>query len=350
LPTTPREHPTGNPPRDFLAALPKAELHVHIEGTLEPAFLLEAAERNRVRLPYASVQDVQAAYHFTNLQSFLDIYYAGMSVLQHESDFFELAEAYFRRARECGIVHVEFFFDPQAHVQRGVSLDIVVEGLWRAARTSEERYGMTSAMIMCFLRDRPAAEAMATLEAALPYGEHIVGVGLDSAERGHPPSTFADVFARARAEGWRTVAHAGEEGPPEYIRDALDLLHAERIDHGIRCLEDPALVERLRLSRTPLTVCPLSNVKLGAVARIEDHPIAAMLERGLYATVNSDDPAYFGGYLDENFRVLQDALHLERDACVTLARNSIGASFLTGAQKRRHLEAIDVYCADRGLG
>ncbi|HTV74675.1 MAG TPA: adenosine deaminase [Candidatus Acidoferrales bacterium] len=331
---------------DFLVALPKAELHVHIEGTLEPASLLEAAQRNGVRLPYATVEDVQAAYRFTDLQSFLDIYYAGMSVLQYETDFFDLAEAYFRRAQACGIVHVEFFFDPQAHTLRGVPLEVVLDGLWEASRLSEQRYGISSAMIMCFLRDRPAAEAMATLEAALPFGERIVGVGLDSAERGHPPSKFAEVFARARAEGWHTVAHAGEEGPPAYVVDALDLLHAERIDHGVRSLEDSLLVERLRQSGTPLTICPLSNVKLGVVNRIEDHPLTTMLERGLHVTVNSDDPAYFGGYLDDNFRALQDVLRMERDTCVTLARNSITASFLTPAQQRRHLNAIDAACSE----
>lgn len=325
---------------DFLRAIPKAELHLHIEGTLEPELLFAIAERNRIALPHASVEALRAAYSFADLQSFLDLYYEGMSVLRFERDFFDLADAYFARARVAGIVHVEFFFDPQAHTGRGIAFETMLDGLWEAARTSQARHGISSRMIMCFLRDLPAADAMATLEAALPYGDRIIGVGLDSAERGNPPAKFQDVFARARAAGWHAVAHAGEEGPPAYITEALDVLKVERIDHGIRCLEDSAVVSRLVAERVPLTVCPLSNVALRAVDRIENHPMARMLAHGLHVTANSDDPAYFGGYVDDNLRALRDGLGMDAAAIVQLARNSFDASFLERAEIAAFQDAV----------
>ncbi|HEY4441105.1 MAG TPA: adenosine deaminase, partial [Candidatus Elarobacter sp.] len=290
--------------------LPKAELHLHIEGTFEPEMIFATAERNGVALPYPNVEALRRAYDFTDLQSFLDVYYAAMNVLRTEQDFFELADAYFARAAAQGVVHAEIFFDPQAHVSRGVRFATVIDGLWEAARESERRHGVTSLLIMSFLRDRSAEDAMATIDAALPYGDRIVAVGLDSAEVGHPPSKFERVFARARAEGWKTVAHAGEEGPPAYVWEALDLLHVSRIDHGVRSLEDPGLVARLRDERIPLTVCPLSNVKLRVVDTLRHHPLGAMLDERLVATVNSDDPAYFGGYAGDNLAAVADALAL----------------------------------------
>jgi len=321
-------------------ALPKAELHLHIEGTFEPELIFALAERNRVRLPYASVDALRRAYEFSDLQSFLDLYYAGMAVLRTEADFAELAHAYLARARAQGVVHAEIFFDPQAHTARGVAFETVLDGLWSAVRESEARYGITSKLIMCFLRDRSAAAAMATLDQAVRYGERIVAVGLDSAEVGHPPAKFAQVFARARAEGWLTVAHAGEEGPPAYVWEALDLLKVARIDHGVRSLEDPRLVARLRDERIPLTVCPLSNVKLRVVDRLRDHPLRRMLDAGLVATVNSDDPAYFGGYVGDNYAQVAEALGLGDDALLTLARNSFEAAFLTAAERKAYLALL----------
>ncbi len=321
-------------------ALPKAELHLHIEGTFEPELIFALAERNRVRLPYASIGELRRAYEFTNLQSFLDLYYAAMAVLRTEADFAELTHAYFARAREQGVVHAELFFDPQAHTARGVPFETVIDGLWSAVRESEARYGITSKLIMCFLRDQSADSAMTTLERALPYGERIVAVGLDSAEAGNPPAKFARVFERALAEGWKTVAHAGEEGPPAYVWEALDLLRVSRVDHGVRSLEDPRLVARLRDERIPLTVCPLSNVKLRVVDTLRDHPLGRMLDAGLVATVNSDDPAYFGGYAGDNFREVAAALALSDDTLVTLARNSFEAAFLAERQRAAYLAAL----------
>lgn len=321
-------------------ALPKAELHLHIEGTFEPELIFALAERNRIPLPYASIDELRRAYEFTNLQSFLDLYYAAMAVLRTEADFAELAHAYFARAREQGVVHAELFFDPQAHTARGVPFETVIDGLWAAVRESESRYGITSKLIMCFLRDQSAESAMRTLEQALPYGERIVAVGLDSAEVGHPPSKFARVFERALAEGWKTVAHAGEEGPPAYVWEALDLLRVSRVDHGVRSLEDPRLVARLRDERIPLTVCPLSNVKLRVVDTLRDHPLGRMLDAGLVATVNSDDPAYFGGYLHDNVAAVSAALGLSDGERRTLAENGFRASFLPEADKQRHLAAL----------
>jgi adenosine deaminase len=323
-------------------ALPKAELHLHIEGTFEPEMIFALAERNRVRLPYASIEQLRRTYEFTNLQSFLDLYYAAMAVLRTEADFAELAHAYFARAREQGVVHAELFFDPQAHTARGVPFETVIDGLWSAVRESEARYGITSKLIMCFLRDRSAESAMTTLERALPYGERIVAVGLDSAEVGNPPSKFARVFERALAEGWKTVAHAGEEGPPAYVWEALDLLRVSRVDHGVRSLEDPRLVARLRDERVPLTVCPLSNVKLRVVDTLRDHPLRRMLDAGLVATVNSDDPAYFGGYAGDNFREVAAALALPEDALLALARNSFEAAFLDAKTREGYLARLEL--------
>jgi adenosine deaminase len=320
--------------------LPKAELHLHIEGTLEPELMVELARRNGVRLPYPDAEAVRRAYRFSNLQSFLDVYYQACSVLIHERDFYELTAAYLARARGQGVRHVEMFFDPQTHTARGVALETVVSGIGRALDEARES-GMTAHLIMCFLRDLPADDAMATLEQALAHRHVIFGVGLDSAEVGHPPEKFRAVFERATDAGLRAVAHAGEEGPPEYIWQALDVLGAERIDHGVRCLEDRALVHRLEADRIPLTVCPFSNVKLRVVDTLEQHPLATMLDQGLCATVNSDDPAYFGGYVGDNLAGVARALQLDDAAVMRLARNSFEASFLDDHTRARHLAELD---------
>jgi adenosine deaminase len=320
--------------------LPKAELHLHIEGTFEPEMVLAFAERNRIAVPWPSVEALRRAYEFTDLQSFLDLYYAAMDVLRTEQDFAELADAYFARAKAQGVVHAEIFFDPQAHTSRGVAFETVIDGLWASVRESERRHGISSKLIMCFLRDLSAESAMATLERAVPFGDRIVAVGLDSAEVGHPPSKFRAVFERALAEGWKTVAHAGEEGPPAYVWEALDLLKVSRVDHGVRSLEDARLVARLRDERIPLTVCPLSNVKLRVVDTLRDHPLPRMLGEGLVATVNSDDPAYFGGYAGDNFAAVAEALALPDDALATLARNSFEASFIDDALRRDYLARV----------
>ena len=327
----------------FIRGIPKAELHLHIEGTLEPELTFELARKHGVQLPYASVDALRAAYDFGDLQSFLDLYYAGAAVLRDEDDFHALTMAYLRRAHADGVVHVEIFFDPQTHTERGIAFGTAIGGILRALRDGERAFGISWKLILCFLRHLSADAAMATLEQALPYKRDIAAVGLDSSERGHPPSKFVDVFARARNEGWLTVAHAGEEGPPQYIVEALDLLHVSRIDHGVRCEEDPALVERLARTRMPLTVCPLSNVKLRVVKRIEDHNIKRLLDAGLCVTVNSDDPAYFGGYVAANFDAIQQGLGLSREGIRKLAANSIEASFLPAAQKDRWLETIAAY-------
>ena len=322
--------------------LPKAELHLHIEGTFEPELIFEMAERNKMTVPYPSIAALRRAYEFTGLQSFLNLYYDAMAVLRTEQDFADLTHAYLARAKEQGVVHAEIFFDPQAHTARGISYEVVSDGLWSALRESERRYGITSKLILCFLRDLSAEFAMQTLETALRHhGERIVAVGLDSAEVGHPPTKFRDVFERARAEGLLTVAHAGEEGPPEYVWEALDVLKASRIDHGVRSLEDPKLVARLRDEKIPLTVCPFSNVKLRVVDTLRDHPLARMLELGLHATVNSDDPAYFGGYVGDNLAGVAAALALDREAVAALARNSFTASFIDAATRNRYLSLVD---------
>ena len=325
----------------FVAALPKAELHLHIEGTFEPELMFTIAERNGVRLPYASVEEVRAAYAFSNLQDFLDIYYAGASVLVEERDFYDLTWAYLARARADNVRHAEIFFDPQTHTERGVPFATVVEGIGRALEDAEARLGLTSRLIMCFLRHLDEAAAIDTLDMAMAHRDRIAGVGLDSSERGHPPSKFREVFRRARAAGLLAVAHAGEEGPAEYIREALDLLEVVRIDHGNACLEDDDLVADLVRRRMPLTVCPLSNVRLRVVDDIAAHPLARMLDRGLFVTVNSDDPAYFGGYVNDNYVAVAEALGLGRDDLVRLARNSFEASWLDGPAKAARLAELD---------
>jgi adenosine deaminase len=320
--------------------LPKAELHLHIEGTLEPEMMFELARRNRVALPYADAEAVRRAYRFSNLQSFLDVYYRACSVLIHERDFYELTRAYLARAHAQGVRHAEIFFDPQTHTARGVRFETVVGGIGRALEEARQ-FGLSSHLIMCFLRDQPVEDAMATLEQALAHRDAIFGVGLDSAEVGNPPQKFKAVFRRAVDAGLRAVAHAGEEGPPDYIWQAIDLLGAERIDHGVRCLEDRALVQRLEADRIPLTVCPFSNVKLRVVDRLAQHPLARLLEHGLRATVNSDDPAYFGGYVGDNLAGVSAALQLDDAALITLARNSFDAAFLDDCARSRHLAELD---------
>ncbi|MCE9681542.1 adenosine deaminase [Halomonas alkalisoli] len=319
--------------RDFLQRLPKAELHLHIEGSLEPELMFALAERNGIALPYASVEAVRAAYEFDDLPAFLDLYYQGMSVLRTAEDFHDLAMDYFRRAHDEGVVHVEMHFDPQAHLVRGIELDVVMEGLSLAQRHVERELGMSTALIMAFLRDRSAEEAMNVLESAAPYWEMIDAVGLDSAERGHPPSKFVEVFQRARMLGIPRVAHAGEEGPPEYIREALDLLDVCRIDHGVRCLEDPNLVMRLRGEAVVLTVCPLSNVKLKVVERMADHPLPQLLDAGLRLTINSDDPAYFGGGVLDNYLACHEAFDWSRETFVQLAGTAIEAAFMSDTRR-----------------
>ena len=329
----------------FIAALPKAELHLHIEGSLEPELMFELARRNGIAIPFATVDDVRAAYAFSNLQDFLDIYYQGMGVLQTEQDFYDLTAAYLARAHADGVRHAEIFFDPQGHTARGIPFATVIGGITRALDDAQARYDMSSRLIMCFLRHLSEEEAEATLDEARPWLDRIDGVGLDSSEVGHPPAKFQRVFARARDLGLRLVAHAGEEGPPEYVHEALDLLGVDRIDHGNRSLEDEALVARLADDAMCLTVCPLSNLKLCVVDDMTAHPLKTMLDAGLLATVNSDDPSYFGGYVNANYTAVADALDLSRDELVTLARNSFLGAFLDDDAKARHLAAIDAYAA-----
>ena len=311
----------------LIRTIPKAELHIHIEGSLEPELMFEIARRNSIALRYKSVEALRAAYEFTDLQSFLDIYYEGTSVLRSERDFYDMTMAYLRRAAADNVRHAEIFFDPQTHTAREVAFETVIDGIWRALRDGEREFDITSKLILCFLRHLSAQSAMATLEEALPFKDRIIAVGLDSGEAGNPPSKFKDVFTRARGEGFLAVAHAGEEGPPAYIREALDLLGARRIDHGVRCLEDPALVDELVKRQIPLTVCPLSNVKLRVVEEMKDHPLKKLLDRGLKVTINSDDPAYFGGYIADNYLAVQRALDLSEEDIRTMARNSFEASF-----------------------
>jgi adenosine deaminase len=326
-----------------LNRLPKAELHLHIEGTFEPELIFSIATRNGVDPGYRSIEALRAAYKFTDLQSFLNVYYAGMNVLRTERDYYDLTMAYFARVARQGVRHAEIFFDPQAHTDRGIPFGAVVEGISAARTAVREKLGITSHLIMCFLRDLSAQSAMDTLETAIAYRDRIIAVGLDSAEVGNPPSKFTAVFDRARAEGFLTVAHAGEEGPPEYVWEALDLLHVSRVDHGVRSVEDPQLVERLRRQRIPLTVCPFSNVKLHVVTDLAHHPLKRMLDAGLVAMVNSDDPAYFGGYVSENFEGVAKALALTDDDLITLAKNSFEASFIDDASKRAYFDEIDRY-------
>ncbi|MNC17548.1 Adenine deaminase [compost metagenome] len=325
----------------YLRALPKAELHLHIEGTLEPELMFALAERNQVALPWHSVEETRAAYAFADLQSFLDLYYAGAAALIHERDFFDLAMAYFARAHADGVVHAELFFDPQTHTARGVAFASVLDGLERACHEALERYGISSRLILCFLRHLSEGDGFATLEQALPHLARIHGVGLDSSEQGHPPSKFARLFARCRELGLHCVAHAGEEGPPAYIVEALDLLKVERIDHGVRAAEDPALLQRLAREQVPLTVCPLSNVKLRVFPTLQQHNLKALLDAGLKVTINSDDPAYFGGYVLENYRQTAEALQLSRAELQRLARNSLEAAFVGDAERALWLARLE---------
>ncbi|WP_338848892.1 adenosine deaminase [Massilia sp. W12] len=329
--------------QDILCRMPKAELHIHIEGSLEPERIFALARRNGVTLPYADVESLRRAYAFTDLQSFLDIYYAGASVLLTEQDFYDMTRDYLERALADNVRHTEIFFDPQTHTARGVPFGVVIDGILRACQDMQGQ--ISSSLIMCFLRHLSEEDAFLTLDAAMPHLAKIIGVGLDSSERGHPPEKFARVFARCRELGLRIVAHAGEEGPPEYIRNALDILHAERIDHGVRCLEDAELTARLAREQIPLTVCPLSNLKLCVVKDMAQHNLPQLLDAGLLAMVNSDDPAYFGGYLNQNFLALFAALPLEIRHAQVLARNSFAASFLPAARKQALLDEVDAFFA-----
>ena len=327
----------------FIERMPKAELHIHIEGSLEPEQMFEFAGRNGLRLPFKSVDEVREAYQFTDLQSFLQLYYQGVRVLVHERDFYDLTWAYFSKAHSQNLRHVEMFFDPQAHTGRGIAFETVISGIHHAMLDAKQRVGISSKLVMCFLRDLSEQAAMATLQQALPFKDRIFAVGLDSSEVGHPPDKFSRVFDEAREQGFLTVAHAGEEGPPEYIWQALDRLKVSHIDHGVRCIEDPDRTARLAAAGIPLTVCPLSNVKLRVFESIEKHNLKQLLDRGLCVTINSDDPAYFGGYLTENYLAVQKALSLDRNDIYCLARNSFQAAFLRPDEKQIFLDELDNY-------
>jgi adenine deaminase len=324
----------------LIRAVPKVELHLHIEGTLEPEMVFQLAAKHGVSLPYPSVEALRAAYSFSDLQSFLDIYYAGCDVLRDERDFHAMTAAYLKRVHADGVVHAEIFFDPQTHTARGVPMEVIVGGIRRALDEGRHQLGISSELILCFLRHLSEEDALATWEAALPFKAELAGVGLDSGERGNPPSKFQRVFAQARAAGLKTVAHAGEEGPPEYITEALDLLHVARIDHGVRCLEDAAVVERLARERVPLTVCPLSNIKLCVFPEMAQHNLGRLLELGLRVTVNSDDPAYFGGYMVDNYRAVCEGLPLGPDEVLQLAENAVVASWLPESRKTELIRTI----------
>lgn len=325
---------------DFIAALPKAELHLHIEGTLEPELAFQLADKNQVSLPFASVDEMRSAYDFQDLQSFLDLYYASISVVCTEEDFHDLTLAYLKKAASQNVRHTEIFFDPQSHTARDIPMETVLNGITSALKQGEKELGVSSRLILCFLRHLSAESAWETLQQALSFREQFIGVGLDSSEVGHPPSKFVKVFEEARRNGLHIVCHAGEEGPPEYLTEALDLLHAERIDHGVRCMEDPTLVERLAAEQIPLTVCPLSNVRLCVYPDMSQHPLKRMLEAGLRVTVNSDDPPYFGGYVNENFTAVQQALDLSRQELIQLARNSFTSAFLSDAEQQKLLSEL----------
>ena len=329
----------------FVRALPKAELHLHLEGSLEPELMFALARRNKVDIPFKDVEAVRAAYAFSNLQDFLNIYYQGSNVLLHEQDFYDLTHAYLRRVNEDGVRHVEVFFDPQGHTVRGVPFEVVINGIDRALKDAKAEFGITSKLILCFLRHLDEDSAFRTLKEAEPFLDRIAGVGLDSSEIGFPPSNFARVFAKAGEMGLRKVAHAGEEGPPSYVYEALDILKIERIDHGNRALEDDALIQRIAKNKITLTVCPLSNLKLCVVPDLQQHPLKRMLDLGLRATVNSDDPAYFGGYVLENYVQVAEALNLSQQDLITLARNSFLGSFLSAAEQKPHLDAIEAITA-----
>lgn len=327
----------------FIAGIPKAELHLHIEGTFEPELMFEIAARNNIKLKYNSVEELRAAYNFNNLQEFLDIYYSGANVLIQEQDFYDLTWTYLQKINAQNVLHTEIFFDPQTHTSRGIPFDKVITGIHRALEDGREKLGISYRLILSFLRHLSEADAFRTLEEALPYRSWITGVGLDSSEKGHPPTKFERVFAKAIESGFLTVAHAGEEGPAEYVWEALNLLKVSRIDHGNRSLEDQALVEQLAKQKMPLTVCPLSNLKLKVVKDITRHPLAEMLEKNMMVTINSDDPAYFGGYINENYIAMARALNLTAEKIVLLAKNSFAASFLNDANKRAMIEKIDLY-------
>ena len=325
---------------ELIQALPKAELHVHIEGTFEPELMFAIAQRNQIQIPYQSVEEVKQAYNFHNLQSFLDIYYAGANVLVHEQDFYDLAWAYFEKCAEDKVVHTEMFFDPQTHTERGVEFATVIAGLKRACQDAQQKLGISSQLIMCFLRHLSEEKAFETLEQALPFKNDIIAVGLDSSEVGHPPAKFERVFAKAREAGFLIVAHAGEEGPPEYVWEALDLLKVNRIDHGVRSEEDKQLMARLIAEKMPLTVCPLSNLKLCVVNDMKEHNIRRLLQQGVHVTVNSDDPSYFGGYMNDNFIAIQQALDLSNEELKQLAINSFEASFISDQEKQKWIAEI----------
>lgn len=325
---------------ELIRALPKAELHVHIEGTFEPELMFAIAQRNQIEIPYKSVEEVKQAYNFHNLQSFLDIYYAGANVLVHEQDFYDLAWAYFEKCHEDRVMHTEMFFDPQTHTDRGIAFETVINGLQRACDDAKAKYGISSHLIMCFLRHLSEEAAFETLAQAMPFKEQIIGVGLDSSEVGHPPSKFERVFAQAREAGFLVVAHAGEEGPAEYVWEALDLLKVNRIDHGVRSEEDSVLMQRLIAEKMPLTVCPLSNLKLCVVDDMAQHNIRRLLQQGVHVTVNSDDPSYFGGYMNDNFVAITEALALTNEELKTLAQNSFEASFISDAEKQKWIAEI----------
>ena len=332
----------------LITGLPKAELHLHIEGSLEPELMFALAERNAIAIPYNSVEEVRAAYAFSNLQDFLDIYYAGAAVLRTEQDFHDLAMAYFARAAADGVIHAEIMFDPQTHTERGIAFATVIQGLLSAMARAEAEYAMTTRLILCFLRHLPEEAAFATLAEAEPWLDRIAAVGLDSSEVGHPPAKFARAFAAAREKGLKITAHAGEEGPPAYVWEALDVIHTDRIDHGNRAMEDTALVDRLAREQMTLTVCPLSNLKLCVVDDLAHHPIDRMLSAGLAATLNSDDPAYFGGYVADNYRAVAAARGLGKAELATLARNSVTGAFLPPEVVAKHLETLDAYLAENG--
>ncbi|HQS84409.1 MAG: adenosine deaminase [Alphaproteobacteria bacterium 16-39-46] len=328
---------------DFINLLPKAELHLHIEGTLQPELLFELAERNKISLPYKSIEEAYEAYKFQDLQSFLNVYYQGSAVLLQEQDFFDLTWAYLQKAKQQNVRHVEIFFDPQSHTNRGLPLEVVMTGISHALKEAERTLDISTGLILSFLRDLSAEAALETFQEAIPFRGLIQAVGLDSAERNNPPSKFVNVFDKARENGLLTVAHAGEEGPPAYIWEAMDLLKVSRLDHCVRCLEDDQLVERLKKEQIPLTVCPISNVKLRGFDTMAQHPLKKMLEKGLCVTVNSDDPAYFGAYVNENYKQASDILHLSQENIYQLAKNSFLASFVSEPQKEKFIKELDDY-------
>ena len=329
--------------RDFIYQIPKAELHLHIEGSFEPELMFEIAKRNQINIKFKSVEEVKAAYEFNNLQEFLDIYYEGASVLIHERDFYDMTWAYLERIHAENVLHTEIFYDPQTHTERGIDFDVALNGIYKAMKDGEKKFGISFKIIMCFLRHLDENSAMQTLESALNHKDKIIGVGLDSGELGNPPSKFQNVFKKAAQEGFKLVAHAGEEGPAEYIWEALDLLNVSRIDHGNRSMDDKKLVARLAADQMPLTLCPLSNLKLCVIKDMKDYPLKAMMEQGLMCTLNSDDPAYFGGYLSENYEAVHNAIGLSKEEITTLAKNSFKASYLSDFEKNIYLEEVEAF-------